>query len=140
MIAPEAIAHILGLGAGVRTIGDLDGLVARGLSKGAVTRVVARAAENPKSARILRDQVVPSATWKRTKGRLSTSASERTERLARVLAAAEYTMDDPELARAWMNRPHPELGGQTPLQVSRTELGARTVENVLDEIFYGLPV
>lgn len=67
-------------------------------------------------------------------------ASERTERLARIMAAAEYVWDDPEQARAWMNRPHPELGNKSPLAVAATELGARSVEAVLDSLFYGLPI
>ena len=84
-----------------------------------------RVALNHREARQLRDRVVPSATWKRAKGRVSGHASERVERLARVLAAAEYTWMDQEQARAWVNQPHPELGGQTPLSVAATELGAR---------------
>jgi putative toxin-antitoxin system antitoxin component (TIGR02293 family) len=140
MIAPTAIAGILGIQDEVRTVADLDGAVSRGLSKQSVVRVVSRITLTDRDARSLRDQVVPSATWKRTKGRLSRPASERTERLARVMAAAEYVWDDPEQARAWMNRPHPELGNRTPLAVAATELGARSVEAVLDMLFYGLPV
>jgi putative toxin-antitoxin system antitoxin component (TIGR02293 family) len=139
MIAPAAIAGILGIQDEVRTVADLDGAVSRGLSKQSVVRVVSRIALTDRDARSLRDQVVPSATWKRTKGRLSRPASERTERLARVMAAAEYVWDDAERARQWMNKPHPELGGQTPLVVASTELGARNVEELLDKLFYGLP-
>jgi len=142
MIAPEAIADILGIGIEdkVRTVADLDNAVSRGLSKQSVVRLVSRIALNDKGARVLRDQVVPSATWKRTKGRLSVHVSERAERLARVMAAAEYTWDDANQARTWMNEPHAELGGRTPLAAASTELGARTVEAVLDKLFYGLPV
>ena len=140
MIEPEAIADILGIQDEVHTVADLDGVVSRGLSKQSVIRVVARIALNDRDARALRDQVIPSATWKRTKGRLSIQVSERTERLARVMAAAEYTWDDPDQARTWMNQPHSELAGRTPLSVATTELGARAVEAVLDKLFYGLPV
>lgn len=140
MISPNAIAHILGIHEEVRTVRDLDGAVSHGLSKQSLTRVVTRVARNGSEARVIRDRVVPSATWKRTKGRLSLNVSERTERLARVLAAAEYTWDDPEQAKAWMNQPHPELGMETPLAAASTELGARSVEDLLDKLLYGLPV
>jgi putative toxin-antitoxin system antitoxin component (TIGR02293 family) len=140
MIEPEAIADILGIQGEVHTVADLDGAVSRGLSIQSVVRVVARIALNDRDARTLRDQVIPSATRKRTKGRLSIQVSERTERLARVMAAAEYTWDDPDQARTWMNRPHSEFAGRTPLSVATTELGARAVEAVLDKLFYGLPV
>lgn len=139
MIAARAIADILGLQNEVQTMAELDDAIARGLSKQSVVRVVSRIALNLKDARTIRDQVVPSATWKRTKGRISLHASERTERLARVLAAAEYVWDEPEQARAWMNQPHPELHGRTPLAAAKTELGARSVETILDKLFYGLP-
>ena len=108
--------------------------------KESVVRVVSRIALNDKGARALRDQVVPSATWKRTKGRLSVHASERAERLARVMATAEYTWAMRIRRRVWMNQPDSELGGRTPLAAATTELGARTVETVLDKLFYGLPV
>jgi len=139
MIAPGAIAGILGIQDEVRTVADLDSAVLRGLSKQSVVRVVSRIALNDREARCLRDQVVPSATWKRTKGRLSHPASERAERLARVMATAEYVWDDADQARQWMNRPHPELSGRTPLVAASTELGARSVEGLLDKLFYGLP-
>jgi putative toxin-antitoxin system antitoxin component (TIGR02293 family) len=140
MIAPGAIAKILGIQDEVRTVADLDGAVSRGLSEQSVVRVVSRIALNDKGARALRDQVVPSDTWKRTKGHLSVHASERAERLARVMASAEYTWDDADQARVWMNQPHSELGGPTPLAAATIELGALTVETVLDKLFYGLPV
>jgi putative toxin-antitoxin system antitoxin component (TIGR02293 family) len=142
MIEPVAIANILGIQDEVRTVADLDGAVSRGLPRQAVTLLVARMAVDAREARSLRDQVVPAATWKRTKGgqgRLSRQASERTERLARVLAAAEYVWDDADQARRWMNQPHPELAARTPLAAAATELGARRVEAVLDRLFYGLP-
>ena len=84
--------------------------------------------------------MVPQATWKRRTKRLSVDESERTERLARVLAHAEYVWDDREQAREWMSKPHRELGDRAPLDVARTELGARRVEALLDKLFYGLPV
>lgn len=140
MIEPNSIAEILGIRTKVHTIADLDGAVSRGLEKRSVVRLISRLTLTDRDARTLRDQVIPLATWKRTKGRLSRQASERTERLARVMAHAEYVLDDQEQARRWMNKPHPELAGRTPLETAATELGARTVENVLDSLFYGLPV
>ncbi len=139
MIATEAVAGILGIEQDVHSVADLDRAILHGLDKKSVVRVVSRIALNERDARTLRDQVVPSATWKRTNGRLSRQASERTERLARVMAHAEYVWDDLDLAREWMNKPHPELDGRTPLAAAATELGARSVEYILNCLFYGLP-
>ena len=81
------------------------------------------------------------ATWKRRahEQRLSRQESERIERLARVLAYAEYVLDDKEDARQWMNAAHSELEEKTPLEAARTEIGARRVESVLNKLFFGLP-
>ena len=140
MISPESIAEILGLGASVRTVGELELAVSEGLPKRALERLSARLYEDRRSASAYKFKVVPQATWKRRNKRLSVDESEMTERLARVLAAAEYVWDDREKAREWMSKPHRELNGQTPLEVARTELGARRVEDLLDKLYFGLPV
>jgi putative toxin-antitoxin system antitoxin component (TIGR02293 family) len=140
MIAPESIAEILGLGASIRTVGELELAVSKGLPKRALERLSARLYEDRRSASAYKFKVVPQATWKRRNKRLSVDESEKTERLARVLAAAEYVWNDREKAREWMSKPHRELNGQTPLEVARTELGARRVEDLLDKLYFGLPV
>jgi putative toxin-antitoxin system antitoxin component (TIGR02293 family) len=140
MVEPAAVANILGLREKISTLLQLDDAVSRGLSKQSITRVVTRLAANERDARTLRNSLVPLATWKRTKGRLSRAASERAERLARVLALAEYVLGDAEQGQRWMTRPHPELGGKTPAESAATDLGARAAEYVLHALFFGLPV
>jgi putative toxin-antitoxin system antitoxin component (TIGR02293 family) len=140
VIVPESIAEILGLGASVRTVGELESAVAAGLPKRALERLSARLYEDRRLASAYKFEVVPKATWKRRSKRLSVVESEKTERLARVLAAAEHVWDDREQAREWMSKPHRELNAQTPLEAARTELGARRVEDLLDKLFFGLPV
>jgi putative toxin-antitoxin system antitoxin component (TIGR02293 family) len=140
MIEPQSIAEILGLGGAIRTVNELESAVSAGLPKRALERLSARLYEDRRTASAYKFKVVPQATWKRRTRRLSVDESERTERLARVLAQAEYVWDDREQAREWMSKPHRELGDRTPLEVARTELGARRVEDLLDKLFYGLPV
>jgi putative toxin-antitoxin system antitoxin component (TIGR02293 family) len=140
MIAPESIAEILGLGASVRTVGELELAVSQGLPKRALERLSARLYEDRGIANAYKFKVVPQATWKRRSKRLSVAESEKTERLARVLAMAEYVWDDRGKAREWMSKPHRELNNETPLEVARTELGARRVEDLLDKLYFGLPV
>jgi putative toxin-antitoxin system antitoxin component (TIGR02293 family) len=99
MIAPESIAEILGLGASVRTVGELESAVSAGLPKRALERLSARLYGDRRIASAYKFKLVPQATWKRRSKRLSVDESEKTERLARVLAAAEYVWDDREQAR-----------------------------------------
>lgn len=143
MIRPERIADVMGgpaiLGRRIKTVDDLEKTISHGLPKRALRLTAERVSGSAGEARRMMFRIVPEATFKR-RNRLSAAESERTERLARVIAAAEYTWDDREDARAWLTRPHPELGEQTPLDAAATELGARRVEDLLDRLLYGLAV
>jgi putative toxin-antitoxin system antitoxin component (TIGR02293 family) len=143
MIHPERIAEVMGgvaiLGQEVRSFQDLESSVSGGLPKLALRRTLERVYLTAGDVRQAIYRVVPEATFKR-RTRLSRAEGERTERLARVIAAAEYVWDDADDAREWLMKAHPELDGRTPLQAAETELGARRAEWVLDAIFYGLPV
>lgn len=139
MVTVEPIVEILGLSASVRTMQDLDSAVTAGLPKRSLVLLSSRLYSDNRVASAFKFTVVPSATWKRRTKRLSPLESERIERLARVLAAAEYALDDRDEARQWMSNPHRELGGKTPLETAQTEIGARRVEAVLNKLIYGLP-
>lgn len=130
------MAEILGVRAA--SISDLSHKVEQGLPKKALVRVAKRVFVKRGEAGKFLVKVVAPTTFKR-RIRLSPQESERTERLARVIAAAEYVWDDRNDAREWLNTSHPELDDKTPLQAALTELGARRVETILDKILYGLP-
>ena len=142
MLKPDRIAHVMGgraiLGRRVRSMQDLEQTVSLGLPKGALSSTVERVYTARGDVRRLIFHIVPEGTWKR-RGRLSLVESERTERLARVIAAAEYAWSDREDARDWLTKRHPELGRRTPLETAMTELGARRVEEVLDRLVYSIP-
>jgi putative toxin-antitoxin system antitoxin component (TIGR02293 family) len=143
MIHPERIAEVMGgvaiLGSEVRSFHDLELSVAEGLPKIALRRTVERVYSTASEVREAIYRIVPEATFKR-RTLLSREEGERTERLARVIAAAEYVLDDRDDAREWLTKPHPELGNRSPLEAAQSELGARRVEQVLDSLLYGLPV
>lgn len=135
----QPISRILGL----KPLGsarELENAVAEGLPKRSVSRLAARLYPDAREALRFRSSIIPLATWKRRSTRLSPAESERTERVARVLALAEYVWDDEEKARRWMFAAHPELDGRAPADAARSELGARRVEDLLNRLFYGLPV
>ena len=139
----ERVAQMLGgtpvLHRHVRTWVDLERVVRAGLPKRSLQLVARRAVEPGASVSAFVYSVVPPATFKR-RSRLSVQESERTERLARVVALAESLWGDQHEARAFLNRPHPLLERETPLNVARTEIGARRVEQLLHDVEQGLPV
>jgi putative toxin-antitoxin system antitoxin component (TIGR02293 family) len=70
--------------------------------------------------------------------RLSLEESDRTVRVARVMAQAEDTLGSREKASHWLNSPNLVLGGHTPLSLLDTDTGVREVETVLGRIEWGL--
>lgn len=136
MVDTARVAGLLGVRAD--NLGDLSRHIERGLPKNALVRVARRVTGAKGETNKLLFKVVPEATFKR-RIKLSPQEGERTERLARVIASAEYVWDDREDARQWLTTPHPELDNRAPLDAAMTELGARRVESLLDKLLYGLP-
>jgi putative toxin-antitoxin system antitoxin component (TIGR02293 family) len=144
IVEPARIAEVMGgpqvLGRSVRSIQELSQAVAQGLPKDALKATVRRVFARPKEANEVMYRIVPSATYKRRRTRMKAQESERTERLARVIASAEFVWNNAEKAHRWLVKPHPELGRSAPIDCAFTELGARQVEELLNRIYYGLPV
>lgn len=144
MIEAKRIAEVMGgraiLGKTVASTEDLEEIVGEGLPKAALRIAVRRVFTVPREANRCLYRIVPEATYKRRSGKLRLVESERTERLARVIAAAEAVWDSQKDAREWLTTPHPELGNRKPIECALTELGARQVEALLDRLQYGLPV
>jgi putative toxin-antitoxin system antitoxin component (TIGR02293 family) len=143
MIEPDRIAEVMGgmsiLGCTISSVEDLSKAISNGLPKLALRVTVKRASTGSHDVSQLVYKIVPEATYKR-RTRLTPAESERTERLARVIATAEFVWDDRDAAHSWLHAAHPELSGRTPIQCAMSELGARQVEELLDKIFYGLSV
>lgn len=138
LVTPERIASVMSLAASPHSFAELDALVAHGLPKDALKSSVNRLFPNGDDRRKLLYRIVPEATYKRRRTNLSPDESEKTERLARIFATAQYVWGNEEDARAFLNTPHPMLKGSSPLDVSLTELGARRVEELLWKLFYGI--
>jgi putative toxin-antitoxin system antitoxin component (TIGR02293 family) len=84
---------------------------------------------------------IPQRTLIRRKssGRLRPDESERLLRVARVFEKALGLFDrDADSARQWLSRPSQELGGETPLNFARTEIGARDVEDLIGRLEHGV--
>jgi putative toxin-antitoxin system antitoxin component (TIGR02293 family) len=73
-----------------------------------------------------------------TKSRLTQDESDRTLRMARVVALANEILGAEEKASRWMVAPNRALGGQRPFDQLDTELGVRSVEEILYAIAYGM--
>jgi putative toxin-antitoxin system antitoxin component (TIGR02293 family) len=120
------------------TPGLLENAVLVGFPKSALYNVSKVIESDISRANELAYSIVPKSTLSRRET-LTTQQSERTERLARLFARAEYVLGGEEDAREFMHRRHPELDNRRPLDAVATDLGARSVERVLDSLEFGLP-
>src|SRR5580698_4220314 len=128
MIVVSHIADVLGgqhvLGRRVGSLAALNDAVAEGLPKAALRQIASRVFIGKMEQRQLMNRIVPEATFKHRRDRLSAAESERTERIARVVANAEHVWGDRVDARRFLTTAHPALRGRSPLDTAMTELGA----------------
>jgi len=82
---------------------------------------------------------LPSRTLARRKieRRLHRDESDRLFRLVRIATQATDVLGD-ENGKRWLHTPNRALGGQSPLDLLDTDLGARQVEEVLGRIEHGV--
>jgi len=138
LVAPEKIASFMSLMPLPHSFAELDSLVSHGLPKHALKAIVDNIGINTEERKQLLYRIVPEATYKRRRDKLNAEESERTERLARIYATAQYVWNSEEEARLFLHTPHPLQQGRSPLDVSMTELGARLVEELLWRLYYGI--
>lgn len=113
----------------------------RGIPKAHAMRLIHRlAAASPLPAGKVRAELIPDSSWKRAGKTLGPQASQTTARLDRVLTLAERVWGNEKDATEWLNNPHSELEGATPLSLLRTEAGGRAVESLLAALEFGFPV
>jgi putative toxin-antitoxin system antitoxin component (TIGR02293 family) len=76
---------------------------------------------------------------RKTSGRLTLDESERLLRLANIFEkACDLFEGDVPAAVNWLTAEKKALGEQVPLDYSRTELGAREVENLIGQLEHGV--
>lgn len=138
LVTPEKIAAVMALSPEPHSFAELDDLVAKGLPKAALRASVEHVCKAADDRKRLLYRIVPEATYKRRRDRLSADESQRAERLARIYATAQYVWGSDDEARTFLNAPHPMLQDRTPLDVSMTELGARRVEELLWKLYFGI--
>ena len=112
-----------------------------GFAKADATHLFARvAATSPLPTGKLRAGLIPDSSWKRARKTLGPQASQTAARLSHILAIAERIWGNEKEATEWLNAPHAELEGSTPISMLRTEAGGRAIEALLAALEFGFPV
>ena len=107
------------------TVGTIDALKSRGMTDQEV------------SSLIIKPRTLSHRRANRSK--LTTEESDRAARVARTLALTSRTFANEDKAHRWLHKNLRELGGGTPMEMIRTGVGARIVENLLARIAWGAP-
>jgi putative toxin-antitoxin system antitoxin component (TIGR02293 family) len=68
---------------------------------------------------------------------LSSEASEKLLRMARVRNLGRILFTTDEAVSQWLSKPDPSLGDMAPLDLMDTDMGSREVENLLRAVSYG---
>ena len=92
------------------------------------------------SDREIEQFIIPSRTRRHREAKkecLTVEESDRLVRLARIQALAEDVFGDRAKANKWLRETLGILDGRSPLEMVRTETGARIIEQILGKIAWG---
>lgn len=139
----ETITDMLGgqrmLGNAATQADDLAHLVRKGLPAGSVTALAEKL--HLANSVLSRKLGIPQRTLTRRLSEasvLTPAESDRTVRMARIVAQAIEMIGDEAKAIEWLRTPNRALGGEVPLDQLDTDMGSRMVEDVLGRIAYGV--
>ena len=109
-----------------------------GIGNWELTLVANTSVSSSEAAALMRIPV-RTLTRRKQEGRLSPEESDRLLRASRILGRAiDLFEGDRSEARQWLSRPQRALGGARPLAMATTEVGARAVERLIDQLEYGI--
>jgi len=130
-------AALLGIQAGAPD--ELRRAVERGLEFHSWESVQAHAGLSTRQMSEVLQMNVKTIGRRKESGRLTAVESDRLSRLSRILAQAiELFEGDEKAAQGWLVAPRDALGGSAPLELIRTEVGAREVERMIERLEDGV--
>ena len=125
-----------GLGTDVSSEADLARVVHHGIRLSVLDHVL-RAGFSKQE---IEHFIIPARTLRHRKTKrepLTLDESDRVVRLTRIQSLAEDVFGDVDKANRWLREDLGILDGKSPLDVARTESGARVVEQILAKIDWG---
>ena len=134
--AAGRLGGVAGIGLEVHSDADMAGAVAGGFSVSAIDALKQSGLTDAEVGTLI---IKPRTLSHRRAngGRLTVDESDRAARVARGLVFAERTFASREKAHRWLHRNLAALGGRTPMDLIRTDAGARVVEGLLARIAWG---
>jgi putative toxin-antitoxin system antitoxin component (TIGR02293 family) len=113
--------------------------VERGLPYRVFERLVVNTSLSPDVAMGLVNIPQRTLTRRKGEGRFHQDESDRLVRASRIFAAALSLFEgDCDAAKSWLSEPQKALGGEVPLTIARTELGALEVDRLIGRLEHGV--
>jgi len=143
MTATEYVVDVLGgsgvfKGKGVPTVADVRQRIKDGLPYRSLESLRERLRLSvPETASIL-DMPARTLARRKQSRRLDAHESDRLYRVARVAAHAFDVFGTEDNAATWLRRPNRALGGEAPIHLLDTDVGARQVEDTLGRLEHGI--
>jgi putative toxin-antitoxin system antitoxin component (TIGR02293 family) len=118
---------------------ELVGQIKKGLGYGSIEHFI-RKADLPRDEAIGLVRISARTLVRRKeKGRLSPDESDRLVRAARIVSQSRRLFEgDADAANHWLKTSQPALGGSTPAEYAKTEVGAREVEALITRLEHGV--
>lgn len=114
---------------------DAVSVIERGLPKKAFERL--RLALGVPQHEMAKMVMIPVRTLSR-RDRLQVPESDRVFRIGLLFQRSLEVLGEADAARHWMQSPKKAFDGYTPLEMARTEIGARKVETLLGQLEHGV--
>jgi putative toxin-antitoxin system antitoxin component (TIGR02293 family) len=122
----------------VRTPEELKAWIREGLPFSSLETVMERFSLNRDEVSSALDLPPRTLARRKQERRLRPAESDRLFRLARLAAQAVEVLGSEDKASRWLHTPNRALGGEAPLTLLDTDLGARQVEDLLGRIEHGV--
>lgn len=126
------------LGLELSSTPELIGAVRRGLPYSVFERVQRTLGVSAQTLAALIGLPVRTLNKRKHEGRFSSEESDNLLRVVRVVSKTFDFFDEPEAARAWLQAPEMALGGDTPLSLLDTEMGAQEILRLLGQLEHGV--
>jgi putative toxin-antitoxin system antitoxin component (TIGR02293 family) len=137
--APGPNAHVVLLGLSAFDTFDLVDAIQKGFRYQTFERLRRNIALPLETIMALVNIPRRTLTRRKLEGRFAPEESDRLVRASRVYSKALQLFDgDSEAASHWLIVPQRGLGGEVPVVLSSTDVGAREVERLIDRLEHGV--
>ena len=136
---PGPNSHVVLLGLRTFDSPQLLRSIERGLPYSAFERLLANTTLPSDAVLVLVNIPQRTLTRRKLAGRFHQDESDRLVRAARIFGRALSLFEgNRDAAKRWLSEPQRALGGEVPLLVSRTEVGALEVERLIGRLEHGV--